>query len=31
MCAGFWWGNVKNGDYLEDLDIDGSSVSRDRK
>ena len=25
------WGNVRDGDYLEDLDIDGSTVSRDRK
>jgi hypothetical protein len=31
MFTGFLWGNVRDGEHLEDLDIDGSTVSRDRK
>jgi hypothetical protein len=26
MRAGFWWGNVKGGDHLEDPDIDGRVI-----
>jgi hypothetical protein len=24
--AGFWWGNLKERDYLEDLDVDGKII-----
>jgi hypothetical protein len=26
MYTGFWWGNLKKRDYLEDLDADGRII-----
>ena len=26
MYAGFWWGNLREADYLEDPDIDGRII-----
>ena len=26
MHTGFWWGNVREGDHLEDLDVDGRLI-----
>jgi hypothetical protein len=26
MLTGFWWGNLKEGDHLEDIGIDGSII-----
>ena len=26
MRAGFWWGNLREGDSLEDLDVDGRVI-----
>ena len=26
MCTGFWWGNLRAGDHLEDPGIDGRIV-----
>jgi len=27
-CAGFWWGNLKGRDHLEDLGVDGRIILR---
>jgi hypothetical protein len=26
VCAGFWWGNLQEGDHIENLDIDGKII-----
>jgi hypothetical protein len=26
--TGFWWGDVRKGDYLEELGVDGSVISK---
>ena len=26
MHTGFWWGNLREGDYLEDLDLNGRMI-----
>ena len=28
LCAGLWWGNLKEGDNLEDLSIDVGAILR---
>jgi len=28
LCSGFWWGNLKEGDHLEDLGIDVGVILR---
>jgi hypothetical protein len=26
MCTGFWWGNLREREYLEDLDVGGRII-----
>ena len=26
MCTGFWWGNLRKGDHLEDPGVDGKII-----
>jgi len=28
VCTGFWWGNLRERDHLEDPDIDGKIILR---
>ena len=28
MCTEFWWGNLREGDHLEDPDVDGKIILR---